>query len=728
MNVLISLCVVLLTSMLQPSTHKVRQADLIPPGLPPEQQEVCYPVAVRMNDERFLMAFQGGPGGSRIICSTSSDLQHWSVGEVAMRPRGVKYSGISATQRFTYPDLLVLKSGEVLLCASVRAGTQSQGNPYYGIQVRRSSDNGKTWKETVMAVKGERAYCPRLKELPDGSIHLYYTDVDPEEGKGVEKLLTSKDHGYTWESQGVVAAEYQPESREIKVTETAGAVSIHGSLKSGEAINPVLQPVYSSLVQLPHAWLTALDHNTKEELHLANYPRIKCLQDGTYIMFYHGSSVGARIYYTLSNDLINWTEPQFLFKPYKVHFEDYDDMRLFVNMDAVVLESGDLLGVCSFRAMKHYKYGIGSGLMTIRSRDNGKTWEEPRIVYEGPNWEPYIIQIPDGRVQIYFTDCDPVIRNSGTSVIESTNFGYTFGPKKRVSRQYKYPYDGDNAVERRGESIYTDQMPSFRVLSDNKTMIGYLEARLEMPESDKGKTYYKMSVVYNDGLDWTDIGESSEGPVRRHTNVVHASGGYVSVFPTGEVVLSCKYDGYFSVRVLDNSGELPLHQNWSEGWTKALPAERGFWGSTEVIDSDYLISAMHDKEGGMQVMKMYLNRGLHAGTEYGTDRLYLSLESGSEIWFSAKADKKNLYLRPVARLLGTSDVNLDIMLSTGGKIYSTNVEFTGEEIVIPLSKLGAGENGIIYFNAIAEENGKSVSFSNADEKVPHTWQYIRLEI
>ena len=29
MNVLISLCVVLLTSMLQPSTHKVRQADLI---------------------------------------------------------------------------------------------------------------------------------------------------------------------------------------------------------------------------------------------------------------------------------------------------------------------------------------------------------------------------------------------------------------------------------------------------------------------------------------------------------------------------------------------------------------------------------------------------------------------------------------------------------------------------------------------------------------------------
>ena len=233
MNVLISLCVVLLTSMLQPSTHKVRQADLIPPGLPPEQQEVCYPVAVRMNDERFLMAFQGGPGGSRIICSTSSDLQHWSVGEVAMRPRGVKYSGISATQRFTYPDLLVLKSGEVLLCASVRAGTQSQGNPYYGIQVRRSSDNGKTWKETVMAVKGERAYCPRLKELPDGSIHLYYTDVDPEEGKGVEKLLMANrpDDGITGEStlwklvQGITA-----HSRELEPRRSRDLQEIAGDL------------------------------------------------------------------------------------------------------------------------------------------------------------------------------------------------------------------------------------------------------------------------------------------------------------------------------------------------------------------------------------------------------------------------------------------------------------------------------------------------------------------
>jgi len=728
MNILTSLCVLVLSSVLaQPVKHTVRASDLVPEGLPSEQQTPCRPVTVRMNDERFLMAFQGGMDGSRIMCATSPDLEHWTRARVVVKPRPVKYAGKSATQRFSQPNLTVLKSGELLLCVSMRAGTEAKDNPYCGIQVRRSTDNGKTWQMTTAALKGERAYDPWIKELSDGMLHLYYTDVDPDVGAGRGLLMVSKDHGYSWERQGVVASEHIPCRYEIESKEAGEGVAVEGTLRAGEDVNPVLQPMYGTLVQLPHQWLTALDHNTKPELHIANYPRIKRLQDGTYIMFYHGSSVGARIYYTHSADLQNWTEPQYLFKPYKVHFDDFDDLRLFVNMDAVVLESGDLLGVCSFRAMKHYRHGIGCGLMTVRSRDGGKTWEEPRIVYEGPNWEPYIMQLPDGRVHIYFTDCHPGMRNSGTSVIVSDNFGYTFGPKARVSRQYKYPYDGERHPERHGEAIYTDQMPSFRVLSDNKTLVGYLEARHEAPESDNGKTYYKMSVVYNDGLDWTDIGENAEGPVRRHTNIIRGSGGYVSVFPTGEVVLSCKYDGHFSVRVLDKSGELPLHQNWTDGWTKALPAQKGFWGSTEVIDEDHLVSAMHDKEGGMQIMQMYLNRGLKAGGSYGDDRLYLSTESGSEIWFSAKSDKKNLYIMPMVRPAGGGPVELDIMLKGKGKIYSRSVDLADGEIVVPISKLGVPVDAPIYFNAIATQDGKSIPFSNADEANPRTWQHIRLE-
>ena len=83
---------------------------------------------------------------------------------------------------------------------------------------------------------------------------------------------------------------------------------------------------------------------------------------------------------------------------------------------------------------------------------------------------------------------------------------------------------------------------------------------------------------------------------------------------------------------------------------------------------------------------------------------------------------------PVMRTVGNSSMELEIMLKGNGKskVYSTRVEASGEEIVVPVSKLGITADKMIYFNAIATENGKSVSFSNADETRPQTWQHIRL--
>ncbi len=38
----------------------------------------------------------------------------------------------------------------------------------------------------------------------------------------------------------------------------------------------------------------------------ANYPRIKKLPNGQYILFWHNNSVGANVFYTRSSDLKNW--------------------------------------------------------------------------------------------------------------------------------------------------------------------------------------------------------------------------------------------------------------------------------------------------------------------------------------------------------------------------------------------------------------------------------------
>ena len=243
-----------------------------------------------------------------------------------------------------------------------------------------------------------------------------------------------------------------------------------------------LQPMYGTYIVLPHKWLLG---DVPEDQNFANYPRIKKMADGKYIMFYHGGQYGSRIWSVSSPDLKTWSTPVMHYSPVRVTVDGEDDWRRFVNMDAVVLRSGDILAVCSYRAAGHYGEGKDGGLMLIRSSDNGKTWTEPQKIYDGVNWEAYLLELPDGRIQCYFTDPIPQTRNSGTSLIVSEDGGYTWSRKIRVCRQYKYDYDGPN-TEYTGQKIYTDQMPCFRVLNDGKTIAGFLEARLVTPLSVTG--------------------------------------------------------------------------------------------------------------------------------------------------------------------------------------------------------------------------------------------------
>ena len=191
-----------------------------------------------------------------------------------------------------------------------------------------------------------------------------------------------------------------------------------------------------------------------------------------------------------------------LYEPEPVVIDGDSDVIRYVNMDAVVLPDGEILAVCSYRASSHYDRGVGGGLKLIRSKDNGRTWSAPEIIYEGLNWEAYLLLLPDQRtIHCYFTDAIPQSRNSGTSLITSTDKGVTWSGKSRICRQYKYDYTcpvHDPAavgapcppdcpkMEFLGQKIYTDQMPCFRVLNDGKTIAGFMEARLETPTNING--------------------------------------------------------------------------------------------------------------------------------------------------------------------------------------------------------------------------------------------------
>lgn len=547
-------------------------------------------------------------------------------------------------------------------------------------------------------------------------------------------------------------------------SELASAAKPELNSHAGEEQWSVLQPMTGTYIVLPHKWLLKDD---VVENNFANYPRVKKMASGEYIMFWHGGRYGSRIWCSISLDLKEWSEPVMLFKPEFPILEDgKKDVRRYVNMDAALLPNGEILAVCSYRAQDHYSQNMGSGLCTIRSKDNGRTWSEPHHIYEGCNWEPYLLVLPDGRIQCYFTDGTPQCRNSGTSIMVSTDNGYSWGEKYRVSRQFKYFYDGPN-TEYTGTRIYTDQMPSFRVLNDGKTLVGFLEARLELPASNQGRSYCMMSVVWNDGLDWKDLGENSEGPARRATNALRGAGGYVCNFPSGEVVLSCTYEQLLKFKILDHKGQCPVGSTWSEDWFFAFPG-KGFWAGTEVDGPCTMAAAMHCDEG-IQVERFWLNHRIDAaaapalvdgdGSEWdGTQALFLSSGEGDETLFRARHDDKNLYLlvetaftdSPHAHRLnlrlaasGSRKYGIVSIDSATGKVEakrfspvsasafgttSDGRHGTVTEISIPLSELGNAVSGdyLCLFAEAVTPSG-TFAFSLSDPALRSTWQRIRLK-
>lgn len=534
----------------------------------------------------------------------------------------------------------------------------------------------------------------------------------------------------------------------------------------GEELRSVLQPMYNYYGVLPHTFLTVGVPESADEQMQAIYPRIKLLSDGSYIMFYHGGRLGSRIWCTLSSDFKKWSVPVMLFKPYTIN----GDTRRFVNPDAVVLPGGDILLVCSYRANSGYSNGIDCGLAFRRSSDNGKTWSEPSIVEVGANWEPYLLLLPDGTLHCYYTDATPQTKNSGTSLIVSKDGGATWSAKKRVSRLYKYDYwtSDKDKKQYNGEKIYTDQMPCFRVLNDGKTIVGWLEDRIEEPapsdcSTDSYKSKYDMSLVYNDGLEWTDLGESTAGPERRLTRVMAGAAGYISVFPSGETVLSCGKESLMRLRMCNSSVTKFYGNSWEDMSNWLTPFDgTGYWGATEVVGPAMLAAAIHC-EDGMQTGLMYLNHRIDAAhqsvtvdgdsAEWTSDKaFFIGSKKGDELLLRAASDVQNLYLA-ADMLEAAKGATVTVLLCKEGSKAITKVVMDRKglvkasdgsvsvasspatasdgsngfvsEVSVPLSLLGAAEGDRICIYAMTERSGRTTfSFSNANNS--STWQIIRL--
>ena len=395
----------------------------------------------------------------------------------------------------------------------------------------------------------------------------------------------------------------------------------------------------------------------------ANYPRIKKLPNGQYILFWHNNSVGANVFYTRSFDLKNWEPVKKVFAATPITVNGQSDERSYSNADALVLQNGELMVVASFRAKNHFrKDNAYNGIMMRKSSDNGQTWSEEQVIYRGSNWEPQILQLPSGEIQVYFTHSgaksqmqiemgwigDNMVASSGTAIARSYDNGKTWKANQPNS------YAGYAISQRyidtvRGIDVFTDQMPCALLLNKYNTIAVAMESK-----AFYGVDYYNISVAYSDDNWSRTLGIDEEGPSDKQKDLWNGGAPYLKQFPSGETILSYNARNVYYIRLGDAKAR--------KFYNPCLPFGEemtGVWGSLELDGSHTVIGTVQDRSSGSSnilIGRMNLNHTVAAGNmtpaidgdnwewSNNTEAFFVGSESQAQASVRLSYDKDNVYV------------------------------------------------------------------------------------
>ena len=165
-----------------------------------------YSRIVKLADGSYVLTahdFYSGGNGSTVYWATSQDLVNWTPqGKLFASRSVVNARGQEATRLYTNGFGKVLSNGDVLMFASFRTtGTYAfwKWRDEQGIEMRRSTDNGKTWSEPYEVYRGPNWEAIMLEDS-DGDLELYFSESRPwiSGSHSGTSMVRSTDGGKTW--------------------------------------------------------------------------------------------------------------------------------------------------------------------------------------------------------------------------------------------------------------------------------------------------------------------------------------------------------------------------------------------------------------------------------------------------------------------------------------------------------------------------------------------------
>ncbi|WP_215224162.1 sialidase family protein [Echinicola shivajiensis] len=249
--------------------------------------------------------------------------------------------------------------------------------------------------------------------------------------------------------------------------------------------------------------------------------------------------------------------------------------------DFTVLENGDiLLGYNPKprrnRPEKHF------AIRTVRSTDNGQSWEEDQLVYEAGTsfengcWEPVFLQLPDGSIQLYFAD-EGVFTESNEQRIAMI---------KSMDGGHSWTKEAETISFRKGSR---DGMPVPIALDNGK--------KIAMAIEDNGFGPFKPYIIHNEGMHW-DSTVGADSPMRKYALAEeipqrdYAGAPYLAICENGLTLLSFQWgskleDAQMAVAIGDEHA-----QNFTNHtWPFDLPeGSIGHWNSITVLEDGSILA------------------------------------------------------------------------------------------------------------------------------------------
>lgn len=173
-----------------------------------------------------------------------------------------------------------------------------------------------------------------------------------------------------------------------------------------------------------------------ENTYQVEYPRMVRAADGTLILTYHGgtSDHWQNCYIRRSyDDGVTWTDQQLLYSA-SGQLLGSGYYRI-CNPQVTLLDNGWLiLSVCG-NATPETNYNCK--VFTSISKDNGETWGDPVVVCRGRTWEPHVVQLPGGELELLVSSEAPWWGKDGWMEQEivyarSTDYGQTWTTAQRA--------------------------------------------------------------------------------------------------------------------------------------------------------------------------------------------------------------------------------------------------------------------------------------------------------